>query len=163
MKEFIKKGFIFFLAFLPVFSCDKGQDDGNFFNDIQLISDYHAFLEASANRSSDNSVPFSIENVSRNGNNLMIDVSYEGPDGMWSLIWNGEILESYPKQIWLILKLERNSTSASGNKNDKRLEINLEHLLGFTPGNEEVVLYISNGSSDQDITCGNTCDDVSSN
>lgn len=111
-----------------------------------------AFLETSTSRKSNNvSKPFEIKSISRTDTVLSIVVSFSSscsnPD--FSIIWNGEVLQTYPYVVNLFLKLSDSSCSDKQAQITKTLKIDLSKFIGQL--DPSTVFNVLNASSDQNV------------
>src|SRR5688572_8573070 len=71
---------------------------------VNLYKDKTKFDEAARLRSSTYSAPFTIDRIQRNADILEVEVSFaQGCEGTFDVIWNGELMYSYPMQANLFL------------------------------------------------------------
>lgn len=131
---------------LFVVSCKKSGDDTEMLLDKNLLVSAEKYAKLLADRP-DAQGSFTIEDVKRDGDVLTISVKGGCSEEKFNLVWNGQILLSYPGQVHLVL--HNTDEGDCGTQNQFNIKVNLKKILGkFDP--KDYIYHVANGSVKQD-------------
>lgn len=101
---------------------------------------------------------FELKKVSRDGNTLIVSVSYPTScDGVsFDVIWDGNVMLSYPYKINLVLKMNAEDCGANQEKINKDLKINITDYIGNFAANNETVFSVINASTKKETNNDST-------
>jgi hypothetical protein len=141
--------------FLLTVSCSKElskvNDDSAYKldkGDFSVVVNDEIFDQAKQNRSAAFSDDFEIESVKRSNDTLQVTLVVIGDcdKDLFEVIWNGNIMESYPEQTVFLLK--RNSENCKFIYIKKRLTLNIDlgEILKDKELAKRIVVTVSNAS-----------------
>ncbi|GGH32289.1 hypothetical protein ACN9ML_10650 [Dyadobacter endophyticus] len=130
------------LSLLSFVACDHNNQNVKPDPGSELNGDYERIMKS---RADSRGVPFEIPNIVLTGNTLAIDVKGGCSADDFKTIWNGEILESYPQQINLVVANESNNDGCDP-KGSYTLQVDLKKLIGDSFNPTDFVVRVSNGS-----------------
>lgn len=141
------------VCLLAFSACEKSKPDdgGDKLLDENLLKSQQQFTELLGKRESGNGQTFSIENITRTGSALNIEIKGGCTKEQFKAVWDGVALLSYPAQIRLVLANE-----AGENCNpDQRITIALDltKIIGDDPNG--YIVHVANGSVKQDTSIDN--------
>lgn len=142
------------LSLLTFTACKKSKTDAD--EDKQLTANLlkspKQFSDALAHRESGNGKTFSIENITRTGSTLNVEIKGGCAKEKFKAVWDGIALYSYPAQIKLVLVNE-----AGENCNPDQI-ITVSFDLSKIIGNNSLgnyIVHLANGSVVQDSSSDN--------
>jgi len=111
------------------------------------------YQEALYQRPGGNGAPYTINSIERNGNILLVEVSYSGgcKPHEFSAVWDGIALFTNPPIIPVILKHDANGDACEAYLTET-LEIDLSTLVKDQELLNKAVISLINGTSDQEIS-----------
>ncbi|WP_285055258.1 hypothetical protein [Pedobacter ginsengisoli] len=141
------------VSLLTFSACKKSKPDGGEDKVLaaNLLKSQRQFTELLSKRESGNGQTFSIENITRTGSTLNVEVKGGCVKEKFKAVWDGVALLSYPAQIRLVLVNE-----AGENCNpDQRITIALDltKIIGDDPSS--YIVHVANGSVKQDTSIDN--------
>ena len=114
--------------------------------DKNLLQSPNRYTELVQKRATEK-VRFTIEDMKREGNNLLITVKGGCKDDDFNMVWDGQLYFLYPAQINLVLY--NNATSDCQDNKQFTIKVNLRKILGeHDPKN--FIFNVANGSFQQD-------------
>lgn len=142
------------LVGLMTFSaCKKSKTDGDGDKLLteNLLKSQKQFSESLAQRESGNGQTFSIENITRTGSTLNVEIKGGCAKEKFKAVWDGVALLSYPAQVRLVLVNE-----AGENCNpEQRITIALDLTKIVGADANGYIVYVANGSVKQDTKIDN--------
>ena len=140
-----------------VFSCSKDETGLIDKNPYSVEKDNYTFLknadtyqEVQRKRLEDGLSDFEIEKVERTGNSIEITVliSNQCTVNEFEVIWDGNIMESYPPQTRIFVNRITDGCNDSGETETMVLVVDLEELIfkDNDPQLEEAIVIVSNAS-----------------
>lgn len=139
--QLLGKGMLL-LSLLSFVACDHNNQNVKPDPGADLAGDYERIMKS---RADSHGVPFEISKIVLTGNTLAIDVQGGCSAGDFKTIWNGEILESYPQQVNLVIANESNN-DACDPKGSYTLQVDLKKLIGDSFNTTDFAVMVSNGS-----------------
>ncbi len=111
------------------------------------------YQEALYQRPGGNGAPFTINSIERNGNILLVEVSYSGgcKPHEFSAVWDGIALFTNPPIIPVILKHDANGDACEAYLTET-LELDLSTIVKDQELLDKAVISLINGTSDQEVT-----------
>ena len=154
---------IFFAILFISISCNKDDQRSDLLatgEGLTMIVDQEKFQQMTSLRKGSNgekvSDSFEILNLEREGNNLKVDVRYNGGcvEHSFELIWDGGIMESYPCQIHFIMSHNSNNDQCDG-VIEETLILDIEEFIGNNAQANSCIMSVYsvlNNSDDPDGT-----------
>lgn len=144
---------VIIVGLLAFSGCEKSKPDdgGDKLLGANLLKSQQQFTDLLSKRESGNGQTFSIENITRTGSTLNVEVKGGCVKEKFKAVWDGVALLSYPAQIRLVLVNE-----AGENCNpDQRITIALDltKIIGDDP--KGYIVHVANGSVKQDTSIDN--------
>lgn len=127
-------------------SCKKSEKNTEMDLDKNLIVSAEKYAKLMSSRTEETG-SFTIEDVSRNGDILTISVKGGCTEEKFQMVWNGQILLSYPGQVHLVLHY--NDEASCGTEHRFNIKINLKKILGKHDPKDHI-FHVANGSLKQD-------------
>lgn len=127
-------------------SCKKSEKNTETALDKNLIVSAEKYAKLLADRT-EGTGSFTIEDVNRNEEILTISVKGGCSEENFQLVWNGQILLSYPGQIHLVL--HHNAEADCDTQRQFNIKVNLRKILGKHDP-KDYVIHVANGSLKQD-------------
>jgi microcompartment protein CcmK/EutM len=129
----------------------KTDGDGDKLLDANLLKSQKQFSDLLAKRESGNGQTFSIENITRSGSTLNVEIKGGCAKEKFKAVWDGVALLSYPAQVRLVLVNE-----AGENCNpDQRITVALDLTKIVGADANGYIVYVANGSVKQDTKIDN--------
>jgi hypothetical protein len=149
----MKSQLVILVCLLAFTACKKSKTDADSDKLLgaNLLKSEQQFTELLAKRASGNGQTFSIENITRTGSTLNVEIKGGCAKERFKAVWDGVALLSYPAQIRLVLANE-----AGENCNpDQRITITLDltKIIGDDPNG--YIVHVANGSVKQDTSIDN--------
>lgn len=143
--------FVFLSVMAISFSCnreDKVAPEPE--NDPLVQTSGDEYRKIMGTRETFGGASFEIPKVTREGNILKIEVN--GGNGIenYKVVWDGQLLESYPMQANLVVGYEMPDGITDAMIHNYTLEVDLQKLFGSAANASDVVVQVSNGSKKQD-------------
>ncbi len=114
--------------------------------DKNLLQSPNRYAELIQKRATEK-VKFTIEDIKRDGNTLLIITKGGCKEDDFNVVWDGQLYFSYPAQINLLLY--HNASSDCENNKEFTIKVNLKKILGeHDPKN--FIFNVANGSLQQD-------------
>ncbi|MDR6806949.1 hypothetical protein J2Y45_004141 [Dyadobacter sp. BE34] len=153
MKTHLSKcvAFLFLIVLSISFSCNRENNISPDPDNGPLVqtngTEYSKLL---AGREDFDGTPFEITKVTREGNSLKIDVTGGGGIENYKVVWDGQLMLSYPMQARLVVAYDTPDGAQDAAMHDYTLEVDLQKLFGNSANASEVIVHLANGSKKQD-------------
>ena len=153
MKTHLSKcvAFLFLIVLSISFSCNRENNISPDPDNGPLVqtngTEYSKLL---AGREAFDGTPFEITKVTREGNSLKIDVTGGGGIENYKVVWDGQLMLSYPMQARLVVAYDTPDGAQDTAMHDYTLEVDLQKLFGNSANASEVIVHLANGSKKQD-------------
>jgi hypothetical protein len=153
MKTHLSKcvAFLFLTVLFISFSCNRENNISPDPDNGPLVqtngTEYSKLL---AGREDFDGTPFEITKVTRDGNSLKIDVTGGGGIENYKVVWDGQLMLSYPMQARLVVAYDTPDGAQDAAMHDYTLEVDLQKLFGNSANASEVIVHLANGSKKQD-------------
>ena len=146
---------IYLVVMAALSACSEDKNDTKH-ADIEPIYDKNfnfyksnaLFAEAIENRSETFSEPFELISVTRDSNNLYIELAYSGScdTNSFDIIWDGLVMESWPCQIQLLVRRTAANCRDTGELHEVTLTVDLAKLTGDEVLAGQTIFHVANGS-----------------
>lgn len=140
----------FIMMLLFTISCEKNENSPKTKDPIKLetnlLESVELFTSALNNRNSDHI--FEIKDITRQDATLQVKVVGGGAHNSFNFIWDGQIQESYPMGIALVLNYD-NKNNDFDPKKEQTIQVNLQKILGGRGDIKDFHFSIINGSKKQ--------------
>lgn len=152
MKQYLfifKFTMVSMMLFLT-FSCEKSNSDHDFEDPNVLESNLleSSDLFATSIKERDSEHVFEIVDIKRKNSTLQVKVKGGGEDENFRFIWDGQIQESYPMGIKLVLTYEVKNEDFDSDK-EHMIPVNLQKIIENIGNIEDFRFSIINGSKIQ--------------
>jgi hypothetical protein len=112
-----------------------------------------AFRQAMESREQSDGITFTIEEVKRVGDELRIHVRGGCSEESFKVIWDGNVLKSFPMQVYLVLTHAQSGDNCQ-DAEDFFISIDLKRIVGPEADLSHYIFHVANGSIVQDAVTG---------
>ena len=128
------------------FSCKKSAVEDESVLDKNLVKSAKKYQALVSGRE-DRPGSFEIKNIQRADDILTVTVEGDCNEIDFQVVWNGEILLSYPAQVHLVIYKKSSASCAAGDGTE--VEIDLSKIIK-DPNGKDFIFHVANGSKIED-------------